>query len=98
MCTVLGLTEKGIRLIGCGFVSRIFGLQKYDIFNISQPIDVDFSRSLQKTRNVTLLFMVDQHNRAPEQSGAFVLFEGKNEIKVEAKGCFFGKKCIFVVV
>ena len=52
---------------------------------------------LLKTRNVTLLFMVDQHNRAPEQSGAFVLFEAKNEIKVEAKDCFYGEKCIFVV-
>ena len=79
MCTALGLTEKRIRLIGCGFVSRIFGLQKYDIFNISQPIDVDFSRSLLKTKTLCPFYSkVDQHNRAPEQSGAFVLFEGKN--------------------
>ena len=78
MCTALGLTEKRIRLIGCGFVSRIFGLQKYDIFNISQPIDVEFSRSLLKTKTLCPFYSkVDQHNRAPEQSGAFVLFLGE---------------------
>ncbi len=75
MCTALGLTEKRIRLIGCGFVSRIFGLQKYDIFNISQSIEVEFSRSLLKTKTLCPFYSkVNQHNRAPEQPGAFVLF------------------------
>lgn len=56
MCTALGLTPKMNPPNWLRFRFSFFSLQKYDIFNISQPIDVDFSRSLQKTRNVTLPF------------------------------------------